>query len=211
MDKPVRKFQKRKFRLERKEKQEDDKNILLIICEGETEEVYFKDIRAKLRDSRLNIIPIDVKGTDTNSLFNEAKKYMIEKNVKISNGDQVWIIFDRDSNTDHQINMIVEKSKAKSFELGFSNPSFELWFLLHFEYITHRIDNDDLLKRLEKFIEGYEKPKSYINTLFPLNNDAIKRGNDLIRYHEKDKKNLFHDKSNPISHVVKLLSYILES
>lgn len=208
---PVRRFQKRKFRLERKEKKQDDKSILLLICEGKTEEVYFKDLRKELRDSRLNILPIDAEGTDPETLFKEAKKYMKRENVNIKKGDHVWIIFDKDKNTDHNVRQIIEKAKPQSFELGFSNPSFELWFLLHFEYITHRIDNNDLLDRLNVFIPNYEKGCSYIDKLFSNMDDASKRGFDLIAYHSADDKNLYEDESNPITHLCEVIDFIKKS
>ncbi len=210
MTKPMNRFPKRKFRKERKEKLIDDRNIVLIICEGKTEEKHFKELRGKLRDSRLNIISIDAKGTAPATLFKEAKKYMKEKHINITTGDKVWILFDKDNNTQHDINMIVERSRSKSFDIGFSNPSFEIWYLFHFDRIRHRIDNDELLERLERFIPDYKKGCGYIEMLFPNQTVAIENANNLITYHQDDQKNLYHDESNPITHVGRLVQFILE-
>ena len=210
MIKPLTRFPKKRFRLERKEKRKDDGNLLLIICEGKTEEIYFNEFRRKLRDSRLNIISIDVKGTHPKSLFEQAERYMVEKGINLRKGDKVWIVFDKDSNTQYDIDTIVERSRRRSFNIGFSNPSFELWFLLHFDYITHRIDNDILKRRLKRFIPDYDKGCCYNNLLFPKQEDALKHASDLIRYHENDGKKGFHDESNPITHVGILVKYIME-
>jgi RloB-like protein len=204
-------FPKRKIRLQsRKEKLKEDSNLLLIICEGKTEEVYFKEIKRRIRDSRLNIIPIDEKGTHPTSLFEQAEKYKVETGINLRKGDKVWIVFDKDSNTQHDIDTIVERSRKSLFDLGFSNPSFELWFLLHFDYITHRIDNDDLKRRLKRFIPGYDKGCCYNDLLFPKQEDASRHAMDLIRFHKGDRKNPYNDESNPVTHVGKLVKFITE-
>ena len=159
-------FPKRKIRLQsRKEKLKEDSNLLLIICEGKTEEVYFKEIKRIKRDSRLIIIPVDVKGTHPKTLFEQAEKYVVEKGINIRRGDQVWIVFDKDNNIQRDIDTIIERSRRRSYDLGFSNPSFELWYLLHFELIRHRIDNDALNERLRRHILDYEKGHPYNDLL----------------------------------------------
>ncbi|WP_278319566.1 RloB family protein [Clostridium tepidiprofundi] len=88
-------------------------------------------------------------------------------------GDRVWCVFDVDINynTNRAIQSKIEEiQKAKKIadknkiKLGISNPCFELWYLLHFEYTTANFKNYDAVKkRLSRYIDNCEllRPQGY--------------------------------------------------
>ncbi|MEY8379328.1 RloB family protein [Lachnospiraceae bacterium 56-18] len=47
-------------------------------------------------------------------------------------GDMIWCVFDRDENSDGSLQKAKQTAMREGYRLAYSNPSFELWFLLHF-------------------------------------------------------------------------------
>lgn len=46
--------------------------------------------------------------------------------------DVIWCVFDRDENSDAALQKAKQVAMKEGYRLAYSNPSFELWFLLHF-------------------------------------------------------------------------------
>lgn len=67
---------------------------------------------------------------------------------------QLWVLFDRDIESHHDIPAAFRKARAEGVRVGYSNPSFELWLLLHFTDVTDRQSgrNGTVIQRLR----GYE-------------------------------------------------------
>ncbi|WP_251862450.1 RloB family protein [Clostridium sp. Marseille-Q2269] len=174
---------------------------IVIICEGkETEVDYFKKFNS--RYTRVDVRVADknsigknkAKATDPESLVDKAL-YIKENDYDINpkDGDRVWCIFDVD--IDYNNNNPVE-SKIQQIErakkrannkiiLGISNPCFEFWYLLHFEYTTANLKNyNSVIKKLNKYIKDYEKNKSIYDELKNNIDNAVKRSLKLKEYHE---------------------------
>lgn len=47
-------------------------------------------------------------------------------------GDSIWCVFDRDDNSNEVLLRAKQSATKEGYRLAYSNPSFELWFLLHF-------------------------------------------------------------------------------
>lgn len=123
----------------------------LIVCEGaKTEPNYFNCFRVPK-----NIVEIDVHGIGYNTVR------LVEKAIELrDNGeyDQVWCVFDRNSHPAVHFNKAMTLAHENNISVAYSNQSFELWYLLHFDYCdtaTHRSDccsrlNQRLGRRYEK-------------------------------------------------------------
>lgn len=44
----------------------------------------------------------------------------------------IWCVFDRDENSDTALQKAKQAAMKQGYRLAYSDPSFELWFLLHF-------------------------------------------------------------------------------
>ncbi len=69
--------------------------------------------------------------------------------------DHPWIVIDRDEertnsggHTLDNFNQAIAGAKSKKIKVAYSNPCFEIWYLLHFEYRNTAIDRDKLVKQL---------------------------------------------------------------
>ncbi len=214
---------------------------IVIVCEGkETEVDYFNGFNS--RYTRVDVIVPDKnsrgknksKSTDPESLVEKAIYYKENKyDIDEKDGDRVWCVFDVDINYNNN-NAVkskideIEKAKKisdkKKIKLGISNPCFELWYLLHYEYTTATLRNYDAVKqKLDKYIDNYEKNESIYDELKEQVYDAIERGKRLKKYHEdlgKKLPNVEKDnykatakdlaESNPYSNVGELVEYMEE-
>ncbi len=145
----------------------------LIVCEGEkTEYAYFKAFQVP--GLVMKVIPV---GKDPLTLLQKA-----ENEAGKAEYDQVWCVFDRDEFPPEQIEQVRSEAKANGYKVAISNQCFELWYLLHFVYLSTPITRQDYIQKLEKHLkipyakndpDMYEKLRDY-------QDDAIKHAKRLI-------------------------------
>jgi len=155
-----------KKRFQRKEtsrsvNKRDKRVFFLIVCEGEaTEPNYFKALQKSLPPNSVNVI-MDIKGTgrNTDSLVDFAIKY---RDGSLQAYDRVWAIFDRDSFKDSTFNDAIQNGTNNDIQVGWTNEAFELWFLLHFQYVNNAMGREDYKSYLEREITNkMGKPYKY--------------------------------------------------
>ncbi len=111
-----------------------------IFTEGNTEKIYFEDF---------GLVTVEVRclgGGDVLHLVSEALSYM--KQPRYTGYDYYWIVFDRDDNPEDKLHQAIEQAKKHKISWCFSNPCFELWFLLHFDFFQAQTTPDELKTRL---------------------------------------------------------------
>lgn len=145
----------------------------LIVCEGEaTEPKYFCKFRA-------SGFVIHVKGTGRNTLkiVEEALRLRQDEDY-----DQVWCVFDRDSNPRENFNAALTLAAQNKIEVAYSNQAFELWYLLHFQYQNTAITRRDYIQRLERRLNRpYQKNDDTIfDELRPYVDEAIRNARRLL-------------------------------
>lgn len=163
-----------KKRFARKEKSRpvefrEKRVYFLIICEGEkTEPNYFKGLKKDLPVGTLVVTDMTIEGTgkNTESLVDFTLKY---KKRSGRNFDRIWAVFDRDSFTEEQFNNAIIKAEANEIKCAWSNEAFELWFLLHFQFVNTAMSREDYRSFLEREIirvskKEYTYKKNDINT-----------------------------------------------
>lgn len=110
---------------------------ILIITEGEkTEVAYFQSIK-RLMDQKyqqqLIVEKVDLHiegaGQSTSKLIPIAEKLRLKNEYQ-----EMWLEFDKDHFTD--FDTAIRTAESKNMKVAWSNRSFELWFLLHFEEVT---------------------------------------------------------------------------
>jgi len=167
---------------QRKVNTREIKQRFLIVCEGEkTEPNYF-------RNFRVSKVVIDIKGIGKNpsNLVKVIKKLRDEKLRDEEDYDQVWCVFDRDSWSVNDFNSAILQTKQENFKVAYSNEAFELWYLLHFEFVNTGIPRKDYEKKLTKFL-GYKYQKnsdSMYDDLIDKQNTAIKNSENLLKQYD---------------------------
>lgn len=186
----------------------EEYRVFVIVCEGrETEPIYFGRFRQRGRNLRIET-PMTGK-TDPVGLVKFARQQINRYGLDLAFGDQIWCVFDADQNGETVISKARELA-GMDIRIAFSNPSFELWYLLHFAYIESTIDNSALIGRLERHLRDYAKAKDYFDTLSPKRDKAILNARRLNRHHDQDSRALISRASNPSTQVFRLVEEILK-
>lgn len=170
------------------------RQFILIVCEGtKTEPNYFEAIKNKLPRGSVDKLTIKGLGRNTTSLIDAAIVHVEHRKESTQqNFDQVWIVFDRDSFTKNQVNTANTRIMELGFHSAFSNEAFELWYILHFEYLDAKIDRKSYIKNLNRIFKKLDLGKyaknseNMYDTLQEYGNEqnAISYANKLLNLHE---------------------------
>ncbi len=126
---------------------------ILIVCEWQTEELYFKSFLVS---------------TLTVKLFSlgQSKLQLVENTERIQQTekcDEVWCVFDLDIKLDEKncipdFDNSITKAKELGYNVAYSNDAFELWFYLHYQYNDNENHRTFYYERLsELWGLNYEK------------------------------------------------------
>ncbi|MDE6379727.1 MAG: RloB family protein [Muribaculaceae bacterium] len=112
--------------------------VFLVVCEGETEEEYINMLK---RHYRLPIaIKTKVSGNTVNSRL--VNQYIKELGLDKEDECSVFYVYDAD------IDCIVSRLLKMPGKTILSNPSIELWYLLHSKDFKRYIGSDSIIKEL---------------------------------------------------------------
>ncbi len=151
----------------------------LIVCEGAaTEPEYFQGFG-------IRSVLVRGLGSNTDSLVEEANRLKTEK---YPDRDQYWCVFDRDSFPAARFNNAISKAEEYGFRVAYSNESFELWFLLHFAYLTSGLARRLYAEKLEKYLgHRYQKnSESMYAELLDKQEAAIRNASRLLESYGND-------------------------
>lgn len=136
-------------------------NRWLIICEGEkTEPLYFANILHKINNCLPDNYKIkcDIKGTgyNTESLVNLTERIQstydkCSRKEPIIYG-KLFVVFDKDDFSNEKFSAAIKLCENHGHIPLWSNQAFELWFLLHYNYIVNKMSRKDYKNNLKKNI-----------------------------------------------------------
>jgi hypothetical protein len=143
-------FQKRKA-LSRKPPSREIRRIL-IVCEGDqTEPNYFRSFPTKPEVCD----KLDVEGTGFNtlSLVREAIRLKQGALNKHTPYREVWCVFDRDSFPLENFTKALSLAASNQINCAYSVEAFEIWYLLHFNYIDAALSRTQYEARLSELLK----------------------------------------------------------
>lgn len=176
-------FQKRKAKRlsghNRSTPRRDPYDMVLIVCEGETEEKYFKGVVNAFQLNTANVlIPNNTAGSSPRKVVDFA----VSEYNKAKEFDRIYCVIDKDDHSQYQEALdFVRRKKLKKGHTMHAVPSvpcFEFWILLHYKLTTQSfyLGQGSACKRvyleLKQFIPDYEKAS---NTLFQITKDRMEK------------------------------------
>lgn len=206
---------KSNYRFGRKYDTRKEYKTIYIFTEGEeTEPNYFNfkknEIETGGRFKRKKIkIEIEGKGDNTVSLVNKVLNFIEEKNINLKI-DECWVVFDKDD-FDKNFDNAINKAESNNLKVAYSNESFELWYILHFNLLTSAISRKDYIQKLtnnlrdltgDKKIKYSKTSKDTPALINSKEKDAIQNAKKLLIQHKKEKSFV---KKNPSTTVHKLI------
>lgn len=138
------------------------KRCFYIFCEGRnTEPDYFRALKRHFPDALIEI-RTKSKGRDPETLAraasSEARRVRTASN-SFEQNDQVWAVFDHDGRED-TVHVAREMCRAGEVGIGFSNPCFEIWLLLHRDDYDKAGDSKQVQKALQHHLPGYDRARA---------------------------------------------------
>lgn len=133
---------------------------IYVFTEGYTEKNYFSILNKKYNRTATVKVTIHPTSKQGRCLLNHALgKISTLSNTEKRNLGGVYIIFDKDSLENDEIEGVLKDAKANNIDIGFSNSCFEVWLLAHFEKPNESHTKDRLYKKLEEYLdcEQYER------------------------------------------------------
>ncbi|MDD2702551.1 MAG: RloB family protein [Candidatus Omnitrophica bacterium] len=154
-------YKKRKVFFTRKKAFREVRNKFLIVCEGEkTEPNYFSSfpinkniVTVDICDAKCVAVSVVEKAIELKESANRDKKPY----------NQIWCVFDRDSNpadpnSATNFNKAIQLARKQGIGVAYSNQAFELWYILHFEYLQAALTRDRYIEKLTALLgRKYEK------------------------------------------------------
>ncbi len=182
------------------------KRVILVSFEGKnkTENIYLNNYAN--RDNNYNIKIVYGNETDPINLVNQTIKKIKDLELDLTY-DVAYCIFDTD----------VDKNKEKSIEEAISianenniipiisNPCVEIWFLLHYEYTTSKMNNNEVINRLKRYNSHYKKSYNIYKDIELKTEIAIKNAKKLEKEHIKNNIKLQSLESNPYTEIYKVV------
>lgn len=186
------------------EESKEPNKTFLIVCEGQTEALYFKSFPT---------VSADVKSIGMGCSNSVLVDCTIELSIDNSY-DEVWCVFDMDFRGDINgqsdgFNSSIQKCKNNGIKCAYTNDAFELWIYLHFQFTDQSNHRNFYYEKLGSIFNiNYEKEgkkrkfvqnlyKEMITNSLSSQSEAIKRAKKL----EKLKKNIPPHLQNPITFV----------
>lgn len=198
--------------LQRKVGRRTPKKRVLVVSEGEkTEPQYLKLINHRTRKSLVELVLIDEPATSPKKLVERAcqelknSKREVRKTGDPNAGiDEIWCVFDVD---DHlYLKEAKQQAEVNGVLVTISNPSFEIWFLLHFEDCSAYIHRDAVTRRLRDYIPAYDKHVRNLDALEGKYDSAKSRAQFLAAKHCGDRTEFPDD--NPSTNIWELIESI---
>ena len=136
--------------MERRQDQIEVRQRFLIVCEGrKTEPQYFEGFRAPGL-----VVKVEGVGVSALRLVDEAIKKRADGEF-----DQVWCVFDKDDFSIESFEKAIQRAAENKMHVAYSNQAFELWYVLHFEYLNTAIDRNAYIEKLTHYL-GFDYRKN---------------------------------------------------
>jgi hypothetical protein len=175
--------------------QGDGKTFLIVVEGEETERLYLDGLRRKLELKSAHVEVVHAGATDPQNMVKAALKLRdarLEESKRSSilvPYDEVWVVIDREAKNDSrgkQLSAALAGAAAESILVALSNPAFEFWLVLHFEFTTKSFADAKAVERYLKahHLPDYEKNDLPLETLLSKLADAVKHAAGCLKHHE---------------------------
>ena len=140
-------------------------------------------------------------------------KFIKEEDIKNEYGDKIYLLLDTDINQNktEQIEKAKDICNKNGIELITSTPTFEIWYILHFEYTTRIYQNSKQVKEdMATKIEDYTENKNIFPIIKNRTSMAIKNAKKLENYQQENKRVFWNENCNPYTGVYKVVEELIK-
>jgi hypothetical protein len=200
----LKKQQPSAYKVEVREK----RKTFLIVCEGQTEELYFSSF--PVLTASVKAVPLGC----TKLTLVECAKSLAENDEY----DEIWCVFDMDHQPDakgqrQEFDNAIKRAIAEGYKCAYSNDAFELWFVLHYQYIDQEYLRNYFYETLSNHwsinYEKTAKTRSFARSIYDYlqkdgNADQARAILNARKLYETHKGKVYHQQ-NPVTTVFQLV------
>lgn len=168
---------------------------ILIVSEGTKTEPYYLQLFAQTINDRCRKfsasprIVVEGTGRNTTGLYSFLEDNYSSK--ELEEYKQIWLVYDKDDFPKDRFDNAAFKAdsdKDHRFHVAWSNESFELWLLWHYQDYTSDTHRKEYIRSLKNYIPEYDKGKKEVYEKILATGDiskAIKRGKRQAKYYKE--------------------------
>lgn len=185
------------------------KPVIAIGCEGKnkTETTYFKNF-----SSREYMIRFSTgRHTDPIGMANDLVDFIKIEDIKKEYDDKIYLLLDTDinENKQEQIDKAKKICKKNGIELITSTPTFEYWYILHFENTTKKFTSSKQVKSyLKTKIHNYSESMNIYPLIKEKTNEAIKNAENIEKYYTNNGQEIDSEGANPHTSAYKIVEQL---
>lgn len=152
---------------------ERDSRLIVIAAEGkETEKQYFEGLKARYTNPRVHVEVLERResASDPARVIKILDQFRSDYKLR-KDHDRLWLVIDVDRWGSQKLSSVAQQCVQKHYQLAVSNPSFEIWLLLHVksldsyppdilaEFLANKKDGDRtrLEKELLNLLKNFNK------------------------------------------------------
>jgi len=126
--------------------------------------------------------------------------------------NQVWVVFDRDNFPERNFREALRLCNKEKIGFAVSNEAFELWYLLHYDYVIAGLARSQYAEKLsDRMGKTYIKNDAGMySRLKNRQNKAIERAKKLEKFHFEKLGRHDYYKANPVTTVYQLVETLNE-
>jgi hypothetical protein len=179
---------------------------ILIVCEDEKSSRYYFESFPVDRQ-RAEVVAVGT-GLNTDRLVEETID-LVSRESRTPYGD-VWCVFDRDSFPESNYARAFDLARTHRFHVAWSNEAFELWYLLHFNYIDTGIPRRQYAEKLARHFSYDKADRGIYHRLKNLQPEAIKNARKLERHWSFAPRPEVNNPSTRVHHLIEFLNELAD-
>ena len=153
----------------------------LIVCEGETEAIYFDGLKRQRRLTSVVVKAVQARTSDPAMVVKQASERPDDENW-----DQIWCVFDIEAPPKASSVPSIENAREGGCRVAWSNPCFEVWLLLHYQDTSPPFETSKAAEtEVRRHLPNFAKTSFVTADLLVLAEDAVKRAQLLSGRHER--------------------------
>ena len=175
-------------------------SCIVIKCEGDTEKVYFNNCSS--REMPIHFATGNCK--DPKGMLEDLCTYLDNEDYSAKDyGDRIYLVVDTDLDEKriNEIEAIRSECEKEGINIITSAPTFEVWFLMHFDSVGVYNSSQAVKRALTKFIPKYKEGQDVFDKLEDLEK-AIARAKQQEQYAENNGEKLIEHNPHTMAYIV---------
>lgn len=185
-----------------------ERRKVVIFCEDtKSSRLYLRSFPVDLARFEVSVLGT---GMNTDSLVEEAIRRIKQAKGRGIKYSEIWCAFDRDSFPEEDYIRAFQLAESAGIKIAWANEAFELWYILHFDYLETGLSRNDYKQKLKERGLDYDKADEGIYAKLKDRQEIAIKNARRLEAHWSEHRNKFPERENPSTSVHRLVSFLNE-